>query len=84
MGRELTIRLSDEAYAALLRVAAMAKLQPEEWATDLVVSEIRSIDEDPLLKLAGCIPTDITDVGERHDEHIGQGIVEKLGRGVGG
>jgi hypothetical protein len=55
MGRELTVRLSDDQYEALLRVAAMADLPAERWAAEYLIDEIRSIDEDPLLKLSGAV-----------------------------
>ncbi len=83
MGREFAVRLSDEAYEALLRIATMMDMSPEQWAASYLLDEIRSIDEDPLLKLAGCIKDGPADLGERHDEYLGAAILEKVRGGAG-
>ena len=38
-------------------------------------------ERDPLLALAGTLTCDVTDIGERHDEYIGQALVKEM-RGV--
>jgi hypothetical protein len=77
MVQELRLSLSEANYQALLRVALMAGLSPEEWATDYLIQEVHSIDEDPLLRLAGTLSSDVTDLTERHDEYLGESILER-------
>ncbi len=38
-------------------------------------------ERDPLLALAGTLTCDVTDIGERHDEYIGQALLKEM-RGV--
>ncbi len=37
--------------------------------------------DDPLLALLGSITCDVTDVSERHDEYIGQGLYDEIRAG---
>ena len=41
----------------------------------------RRPERDPLLALAGTLTCDVTDIGERHDEYIGQALQKEM-RGV--
>ena len=41
----------------------------------------RQPERDPLLALAGTLTSDVTDIGERHDEYIGQALLKEM-RGV--
>jgi hypothetical protein len=34
----------------------------------------KSTEDDPLLQLAGVFESDIADIGERHDEYIGEAL----------
>jgi hypothetical protein len=38
---------------------------------------IPAMAEDPLLQLAGSIQSEVTDIGIRHDEYLGQYLVER-------
>jgi hypothetical protein len=43
-----------------------------------------ALTDDPLLQLAGFFESDVTDVGSRHDEYIGQGLMQELRRSDNG
>ena len=70
MGHTLTLEVSDEAYDELVLIAVRKSQAPE-----LVASEIlNGLLPDPLLKLMGTIDSPLSDIAERHDEYIGEGI----------
>ena len=45
-----------------------------EWLTRTA----RGLTDDPLLQLAGAFESALTDVSDRHDDYIGQGLREKF------
>lgn len=38
----------------------------------------RQPERDPLLALAGTLTSDVTNISERHDEYIGQALLEEM------
>jgi hypothetical protein len=55
MSRALTLNIPDDLFRSLSRIAEESGQSPEELAAVWFAEAIRSFDEDPLLKLAGCI-----------------------------
>jgi hypothetical protein len=55
MPRDLTLNIPDDLYEALVRIAGQTRQTPEELAEAWFAAGVRSFDEDPLLKLAGCV-----------------------------
>lgn len=45
-----------------------------EWLT----RSTKGLADDPLLQLAGTFESILTDVSDRHDDYIGQGLREEL------
>jgi len=67
----LTLQLPDEIFEPLMREAQRFGSTPEKVVSDWVASAVLAPSEDPLLKLLGCIDTDVADTAERHDDYIG-------------
>ena len=67
----LTLQLPDEIFEPLMREAQRFGSTPETIVTDWVASAVLAPPEDPLLKLLGCIDSDIADAAQRHDDYIG-------------
>jgi hypothetical protein len=81
MGRPITIELPDDVYEPLSRVALEEGRRPEEVASDwLKLAAQREVD-DPLLKLLGSLESDASDLGERHDHYLSEGLMREAGRG---
>ena len=70
----LTLQLPDEIYEPLMRKAQRFGSTPETIVTDWVASAVLAPPEDPLLKLLGCIDSDVADAAERHDDYIGSAL----------
>lgn len=95
MTKTLTITLPDALEQALTQTAAQANQSTEELIVQLlsktlIPSEIGSplvsdlaipdVSADPLLRLAGCISSNVTDVAENHDDYIGQALYKEMHR----
>jgi len=70
----LTLQLSDEIFEPLMRKAQRFGSTPEAVVADWVASAVLALPEDPLLKLLGCIDSDVADAAERHDDYIGSAL----------
>lgn len=85
MGRPYTLDMPEDVHEALLRVSKWADWTPEQFIEHWLFKKILEIDNDPLIKLAGCITSDLPDasnVSERHDEYFGGALLEET-RGGG-
>ena len=76
MGHTLTLNLPDNAWQDLLR-ASHDRNEPPEVVAEKLLSEAVS---DPLMSLFGCLEYSSSDIGERHDEYIGQSILDEAER----
>jgi hypothetical protein len=77
MAHTITLKIPDDAYQGLLKTAQEAGRTPEELAGEWLAARMKRLSEDPLLKLAGAFDWP-ADLGERHDEYIGEGLKRKL------
>lgn len=95
MAKTLTITLPDALEQALTETAAQANqsaedlilqlltktLIPSEFVSPLLSnSPTPDVSTDPLLQLAGCISSDVTDVAKNHDYYIGQALYAEMHR----
>ena len=80
----LTITISDEALAGLVKRAESKGLTPEiVAAADLETCETspgEPIDDD-FLKWAGAFDSGLADVAERHDYYLGQALADEGKKG---
>jgi hypothetical protein len=51
----LTLNIPDDLYESLVRIAGQTRQSPDELAVAWLTQGVRGFEEDPLLKLAGCI-----------------------------
>jgi hypothetical protein len=78
MPRALTIEIADDDFQNLQNWAAERGRTPEALAGEWLHVWVKEIEDDPLLQLAGIVDSDVPDVGERHDEYIGQALYDEL------
>jgi hypothetical protein len=84
MSKTLTITLSDVLEQALAKAAHQTNQSAEELILQLLAQTLNppspspSDAADPLLKLIGCITTDVTDVAANHDRYLGQALYEEI------
>jgi hypothetical protein len=78
MVHPLTIDIPEPAYRTLEKWAAQQGTTPEALARDWVARRIIELENDPLMRWAGAIDSDIADVSQRHDEYLGQALSQEL------
>ena len=74
----LTIDVPEEIFSYLNKLALQQGKTPETLAQELVSTAVQELEEDPLLRWAGAIDSEISDVAERHDYYIGQALYREL------
>jgi len=67
MSHPLTIDVPEEIFSYLNKLALQLGKTPETLAQELVSTAVQELEEDPLLRWAGAIDSEISDVAERHD-----------------
>jgi hypothetical protein len=78
MSHPLTIDVPEEIFSYLNKLALQQGKTPETLAQELVSTAVQELEEDPLLRWAGAIDSEISDVAERHDYYIGQALYREL------
>jgi len=78
MGHTLTLEIPEDVYEPLLKRAKEIGRTPEEVVTEWLSTAVYRLADDPLLRLAGVFESDVTDISERHDDYIGQGLMQEL------
>ncbi len=74
MTTALSLQLPEHIYLPLLKRSSQIGQTPETLVTQWLETFVKRLDDDPLLQLAGVFESDLTDIGERHDEYIGQSL----------
>jgi hypothetical protein len=74
MAHTLTIDIPERVYDTLEKWAAQQGTTPEALARDWVARGVIELENDPLMRWAGAIDSDVADVSERHDEYLGQAL----------
>ena len=78
MSHPPTIDVPEEVFSYLNKLALQQGKTPETLAQELVSTAVQELEEDPLLRWAGAIDSEISDVAERHDYYIGQALYREL------
>ncbi len=78
MSHSLTIDVPEDVFSYLNKLALQQGKTPETLAQELVSTAVQELEEDPLLRWAGAIASEISDVAERHDYYIGQALYREL------
>lgn len=72
MTRALTVEVPDQTYRLLHEKATRLGKAFEQFIIEGLGEIAKEEPEDPLLRLAGIFSSDIQNIGEEHDLHIGQ------------
>jgi hypothetical protein len=80
MPHSLTIDLPENVFSSLTQLALQRGETPETLAGELISQAVQQLESDPLLKWAGAIDCEITDVADRHDHYIGEAVARELRR----
>ena len=78
MGHSLVVDVSQEAFESLAKTAQQAGQTPEELAKLWLLADLRRIADDPLEKFIGAITSNVPDLGDRHDDYLGQALLAEL------
>ena len=65
------LEIPDEEYQDLVRSAKEKGQSAERTAAEIPADTLG----DPVLNLAGCLSFDSPDIGARHDDYVGAGIL---------
>lgn len=76
MSHRVLLEIPDDVYNLLEQTAEQTNQPLEQLAVDWLTSLSREVTDDPLAKHIGSIKTDIPDWGERHDELLGQALMD--------
>jgi hypothetical protein len=74
MAHPLTIDIPEPVYHTLEKWATQQGTTPELLARDWVSRRVIELENDPLMRWAGAIDSDVADVAQRHDEYLGQAL----------
>ena len=78
MGHSLTLDIPDEVYQPLVEKAQQAGQTPEALATKYLAQAVQGEEQDPLLRWAGAFSSEVTDLAERHDDYLGDGLLQEM------
>jgi hypothetical protein len=77
MAHPLTIDIPEPVYHTLEKWATQQGTTPEALARDWVARRIIELENDPLMRWAGAIDSEVADVAERHDEYLAQALSQE-------
>ena len=77
MGHILQLKVSEDVYESLVRVADQTGQRPEDVAVQWLVSAARDLVDDPLEPFIGAFPSNVPDWSDQHDRYIGNAILEQ-------
>jgi len=77
MGHTLQLNIPDDVYEVLRSRAEQQGTTLEQVAEDYLSRSAMSLEEDPLLRLAGVLDSDLGDVAELHDLYIGRELLKR-------
>jgi hypothetical protein len=76
MAHTVLLELPDDVYKLLAQAAEQTSQPLEELAVEWLSNATRRVTDDPLAKYIGAIRTDVPNWGERHDELLGQALMD--------
>ena len=76
MAHTVLLELPDDVYKLLAQTAEQTSQPLEELAVEWLTNASRRVIDDPLAKYIGAIHTDVPNWGERHDELLGQALMD--------
>jgi hypothetical protein len=76
MAKALTLAISEPLFDVILKRAAQLKQTPEKMIMAWIEKALKPSPDDALLQLAGIFQSNLTDIGERHNEYLGEQLVK--------
>jgi len=81
----LVLEIPDEVYKILTDLAQQEGKTPEEMGAQWIATTVERIQNDPLERFIGALPSDIPDWADRHDEYLGEALMKQMqGQNEGG
>ncbi len=81
MNRTLTLEIPETTFVVIEEQAQTKGIEPSElvmeWLAD-AMARIQNIEPDPLDELIGGLDVPVHDLAERHDEYLGQALLEEI------
>ncbi len=74
----MTIDIPEPVYHSLEKWAAQEGTTPEALVGVWLARRLIDLENDPLMRWAGAIDSDIADVAQRHDEYLGQSLSQEF------
>jgi hypothetical protein len=84
MEHALTLSLPEHLYQAVVTSAEKAGQTPTELISKILAEKINALEDDPLLRLAGTLSSDLKDIGARHDDYLGEAQLTQVRGREGG
>jgi hypothetical protein len=78
MEHTLILEVPEDVYQPLIKKAQQVGLTPERVVLQWLTNAVKPLTSDPLLELAGFFESGATDISEKHDQYIGQGLMREL------
>ena len=78
MGHPLHLEVPEDVYESLVQSAEKTGQAPETLAVEWLAFASRDIVDDPLEPFIGAFASDVPDWAEKHDEYLGQAILEHM------
>ncbi|MCK5719232.1 MAG: hypothetical protein KAH84_04695 [Thiomargarita sp.] len=72
MAKPLSLDISELLFDKILQRANQINQTPEKMVMIWIEKAVKQAPNDALLQLAGIFQSDITDIGERHNEYLGK------------
>jgi hypothetical protein len=72
MAKTLILEFPEPLFDLILKRATQIKQTPEQMVMTWIEQAAKPSDDDALLQLAGIFQSRLTDIGERHNEYIGE------------
>jgi hypothetical protein len=78
MSHVLHLELPEDIYKPLVKNAKRKGRSPEEIAIEYLKSILLRLEDDPIEKFIGAFHSDISDWAEKHDNYLGQTLMEEM------
>ena len=80
MSHTLLLEVPEDVYQTLAKTAEQIGQPPEALATQWVITATRHFANDPLEQFIGAFSSNSLDWADRHDEYLGQAVMETMHR----
>ncbi len=84
MLRTIIVEIPETTFVVIEEQAHNKGIEPSELVVewlDEAIHRIQNVEPDPLDELIGALDAPIHDLAERHDEYLGQALIEEIRNG---